>query len=233
MALNLPTADGGHRVPIVKYDSRAGRIRRVDRVEGANGWEGRETEITDGFQAAIDLENIEVGWLHFPTGGAPNIVTVKYDKPLPDRPSEKHRAGYRVMLKLGKSVGGDVREMAANAAVAIKAMDILHDQYLAERTQHPGQLPVIKLAGTLPITTQGQANGQKVSSTNYQPQWAIAAWVDRPAELQPDYKPPETQQQAAAPQPPPPPPPAPPPPPPPAPPPPPPPAASASVQDDF
>src|SRR3974377_2066774 len=158
-------------MPIIKYDSRAGRIFRVDRSDETGRWESNPIEITQVFQAVPDLDNIEIGWLHFPTGGAPDIRTVRYDKALPDRPTDKHRPGFRVVLLLGKQSGGDVREMAANAQVAIKGMELLHDHYLAEKSAHPGQLPVIKLSGTIPVTTQGNANGQKVSSTNYQPTW--------------------------------------------------------------
>jgi hypothetical protein len=212
-------------MPIVKYDARAGRIQRVDRSDDSGRWESNPVEITNVFQAVIDIENIETGWLHFPTGAAPSIQTVRWDKPLPDRPTEKHRTGYRVVMVLGKQAGGGVREMAANAAVAIKGMDLLHDAYLAQRGAHPGELPVIKLENTIPVTTGGQKDGQKVSSTNYQPVWSIVGWRPRPPELPADgvHTPQETAQQPA-----PPPPPEPPPPPPP-----PPPAALASVEDDF
>lgn len=185
MALNLPAAgDAGNRMPIVKYDSRAGRIFRVDRSNDSGQWESDPIEITPVFQAIFDMENIEIGWLHFPTGGMPDLRMVRHDQPMPDRPSDKHRAGFRVNMVLGKQAGGDVREMAANAQVAIKGMDALHDAYLAAVGQNPGMLPIVRLAGATPVTTQGKgANGQPVSSTNYQPSWEIVKWVPRPADL--------------------------------------------------
>ena len=186
MALNLPTPDNSHRLPIIKYDSRAGRIFRVDRTDVSGRWESPATEITPVFQAVFDLENIETGWLHFPTGGAPDIRTAKVGTALPDRPSDKHRSGFRILVLLGKTSGGDVREMAANAQVSIKGMDLLHDAYVAGLASNPGKLPVVQLAGTVPVTTQGKASGQPVSSTNYQPVWQIVKWIDRPPELQPD-----------------------------------------------
>lgn len=240
MAMNLPTAaDLGHRMPIVKYDSRAGRIFRVDRSDESGRWESNPVEITPVFQAVFDLEHLETGWLHFPTGGAPDIRTAKLGTPLPDKPSDKHRTGFRIVMLLGKQAGGDVREMAANAAVAIRGMDQLHDDYLAGLAANPGQLPVVKLLGTTSVTTKGKNNGQEVSSTNYQPIWSIVKWVPRPAELQAgaEHMPPaQGQQTQAQPQQPAPPPPPPPPPSPPPPPPPPPPVEAqpmASVEDDF
>src|SRR4051812_32965408 len=165
MALNLPdTGNLGHRVPIIKYDARAGRMFRVDRSDDSGRWESNPVEITPIFQAVIDLANIETGWLHFPTGGAPDIRTVKIGQALPDRPTDKHRTGFRVTMLLGKQGGGDVREMAGNAAVAIKGMDLLHDAYMAAPEQAQGLLPVVKLGSTLPITTTGKANGQPVTS---------------------------------------------------------------------
>jgi hypothetical protein len=86
--------------------------------------------------------------------------------------------------------------MAANAAVAIKGMDLLHDAYMASPDMKSGMLPVVRLSGTLPITTSGKANGQPVSSTNYQPVWQIVKWVPRPQQLMPGYDP---QKEAAAP----------------------------------
>ena len=223
-------------MPIIKYDARAGRLFRVDRSDDSGRWESNPVEITQVFQAIIDLENIETGWLHFPTGGAPDIRTVKIGQALPDRPTDKHRTGFRVIMKLGKQAGGDRREMAANAAVAIKGMDLLHDAFTAAPERGQGLLPVIQLQGTLPITTTGKNNGQPVSSTNYQPVWQIVKWVPRPPELQPGYEAPrggeavqqQLPQQAAPPQPAPPPAPAPPPPPPPEPV-----RQLASVDDDF
>jgi hypothetical protein len=126
--LGLPQTggDGANRTPIIKYDARAGRIFRVDRSNESGSWETEQVEITNGFQAIMDLENIETGWLSFPAGGAPDIKTVKIGTPMPERPSDKHKSGFRILMKLGKSSGGDVREMAANAQVSIKGMDALY-----------------------------------------------------------------------------------------------------------
>ena len=131
MALGLPASGGGDRVPILKYDARAGRLFRVDRSQNAAGQYDSETvEITPNFQAVFDMANIELGWLSFPQNAAPDIVVAPYGQPLPSRPSLNHRTGFRVHLLLGKSCGGDVREMASNAQASIAGMDVLHDAYL-------------------------------------------------------------------------------------------------------
>lgn len=185
MGLGLPMNSGGaDRTPIIKYDARAGRIFRIDRSNESGQWETDQVEITNGFAAVMDLENIETGFLHFPAGGAPDIRTVKIGNPLPPKPSDQHKSGFKILMKLGKSSGGDLREMAANAQVSIKAMDALYDAYLAGVQDNPGKLPVVSLEKTTPVVSNGKdASGKAQSSTNYQPVWAITKWVDRPAEL--------------------------------------------------
>lgn len=181
MALGLNTeSGGGDYTPIVKYDARAGRFFRVDRAQdGAGNWTTNNVEITSVFQAVMDLENIEVGWALLANGVAPSWSMVKLGEPMPPKPSDQHKQCFRVMLKLGKTVGGDQREFASQAKVVIGAMDALHTTFTAERGAHAGQLPVVALKGTTPITTTGK--GQ--SSTNYQPVFEIVKWTPRPPEL--------------------------------------------------
>ncbi len=185
MALGLQYESGGgsfDRTPIIKYDARAGRIFRIDRSNASGSWETSQVEITNGFQAVMDLENIEVGYMSF--DGVPDFKMVKLGQPLPPKPSDKHKQGFRVVMKLGKQSGGDVREMAANARVSIAGLDALHTQYEAEKGANAGKLPLVQLGGTTPVVTEGKdANGKKQSSTNYQPNWVIAKWIDRPEEL--------------------------------------------------
>jgi hypothetical protein len=201
MALNLPQRGAGEdRTPIIKYDARAGRLFRVDRTQADGSWESNTVEITPVFQAVMDLEHIELGWLYFPTNGAPEIDVAPYGKPIPPKPSDKHRPGFRVHMKLGKQAGGDIREMAANAQVSIQGMDALHDAYLKDAPAHAGQLPVVRLEKTAAVVTTGKgADGKPVSSQNYQPVWAIVGWAARPADLlAPGQAPPPQSNGAAA-----------------------------------
>ncbi|MFA9204990.1 MAG: hypothetical protein ACEQSH_00895 [Bacteroidia bacterium] len=181
MALGLNTeSGGGDYADIVKYDARAGRMFRVDRSQDGGGqWQTNNVEITQGFQAVFDLDNIEVGWSLFASGVAPSFVLVPLGQPLPARPSDQHKQGFRVMVKLGKSSGGDVRELASVAKVVIGALDSLHTEFLAQRAKNPGKLPVVALSGVTAVVTTGK--GQ--SSTNYAPVFEIKSWVDRPAEF--------------------------------------------------
>lgn len=184
MALGLNLNGGGEAgdiVPYCKYDSRAGRVSRSDRKQQPDGNFASEiVDITSTFKAVVDMENIEVGYLLFAAGTAPQMVVVPLGSPMPQKPAaEGWKQGVRFMMKLHASCGGDVREMSGNAASFLRGFDELHTAYEAEKQAHPGKLPVVSLVSTQPVTT-GQ--GAK-KSTNYQPHFAIGGWAPRPNDL--------------------------------------------------
>jgi hypothetical protein len=177
MAFNMNLSPGtGDIIPIVKYDARAGRMQRVDRIDGV----AVPTDITAGFAAVFDFENIEKGWITFGDFG-PDFHLVPMNDPLPPKPSEGHRLGVRCLLKLASDIGGDVREIATVARSALAGLDELHDAYMAGVKAHPGQLPVCVLVETMPIVTGAGAK----KATNYKPVFKIETWVPRPADLTP------------------------------------------------
>jgi hypothetical protein len=172
--------EAGDFLPILKYDARAGRMFRIDSIQTAQGWDRTPVDITSTFKALIDLENTEVGWIDFSTGGAPSFVMVPYPgHKLPDRPGPKHKHGLRFTVKLANTVGGDVRQIAGTSASFLNGMEALVKAYNTDKAAHPGMLPAIVLKATMPITT---GSGQK-QSTNYQPVFEIVAWVPRPADM--------------------------------------------------
>jgi hypothetical protein len=184
MALSIPTSsgggDGGQFLPIVKYDARAGRVNRIDREQGVDGWMSHSTDITTKFSAVMDLENLEIGWMLFAAGTPPDYRLVPNGQDAGPAPTDKHKRGVRVLMKLAKDAGGDVRELTTSARTALGAFSALHDAYLAGLAENPGKLPVVKMIGTKAVTS-GQ--GAK-KSTNYAPEFTIDGWVARPADLQ-------------------------------------------------
>lgn len=169
MALGIPSS--GDIKPIVKYDGRAGRWSRID--------DKVATDITQSFVAIFDLANIEVGWARFVSGGAPDFQMVKIGTPYPARPSEEHKRGVRVMIKLGASCGGDLREFVTAAGCAIEALDELHDAYIAAPESAKGMLPIVSMTGSIPRKT----TTPKGTTTNYKPTLQIVKWIARPAEF--------------------------------------------------
>jgi hypothetical protein len=172
-------SSGGDFLPIVKYDARAGRFFRID-------WDGADNEpvdITAEFKALVDFENVEVGWIAFPPNSAPSFVLVPIGNQLPARPSELHKNGIRFLMKLSKGCGGDkpLREIASVAKAFLSGVEAVYNEYVAQKAQHPGALPVIAMIKSTPITS---GSGTK-SSTNYQPQLKIVGWAPRPVDLVP------------------------------------------------
>lgn len=184
MALGLNYSSGsgnGEIVPFVKYDARAGRVFRRDRTQGGDGnYISNDVDITNGFKAVFDLENIEVGYSKFGAGSAPEHLLVRLGDPMPHKPADPgFKQGCRVMMKLASSCGGDIREVTGNSTAFLKGIDDLHTAYEAGKDANPGKLPIVVLQTTLPITS---GSGQK-KSTNYQPVFEIQGWAPRPNDL--------------------------------------------------
>ena len=166
---------GANFLPIVKYDARAGRFFRVDREDGVS----TPTDITRSFKAVFDFENLEVGWISFNAGSAPDFQMVSHGSGFPERPSENHKRGIRMVVKLSQECGGDCREMAGTAAAMMKGIDLLHNDYISGLKANPGKLPVVVLEDSVAIESGAGAK----KSTNYQPVFKISGWVKRPTDL--------------------------------------------------
>ena len=185
MALGLSTGgSGGDIKPYVKYDAKAGRLFRVDRVMLSDGTYSNEThEITNVAQMVMDLANIRVGWIHYSNQGPVRRLVVLGKEAIPPRPEDKDangkpvfKQGFEVDLLLDKnSGGGAVRVLGSAAGCVIEAMDALHDAYSNAAESKAGKLPVVKISGVSPVKS-----GQ---STNYKPTFAIVNWIDRPQTL--------------------------------------------------
>jgi hypothetical protein len=169
------SSDSGEIIPIIKFNAKAGRMVRRDRVNGEND----EVDITKIFKAVFDLENIEVGFINFDTGSAPDFAVARIGEGPRQRPSDKHKQGARILVRLAKDCGNDVRELASTAKSFLMGLSALHDAYEAGAKANPGKLPVVVLADPKPITT---GEGTK-RSTNYAPVFEIVSWVARPADL--------------------------------------------------
>lgn len=177
MGLGFTASSGGDFLPVIKYDARAGRMFRVDR--DSSGGTPDQVDITNGFTAVFDFENIEVGHIRFMAGMAPDFQLVALGQPFPAPRSAEHKQGFRILVKLPSALGGDVRELASTAGVMRGAMEALHGLYEAGKAANPGLLPVVEMTSTSPVVS---GKGER-KSTNYAPVFAIKSWVPRPADL--------------------------------------------------
>jgi hypothetical protein len=169
--------EGNSFLPIIKYDARSGRISRRDRENGENN----DIDITKSFKAIFDFENVEIGWINFNTGGAPDFRVARYaDGAAVGKPDgDGFKRGVRLVVKLSKECGGDVREFASNAAAFLDGAKALMDAYETGVKANPGKLPVVVLEDSVAKTSSGGA----LKTTNYVPVWKIASWVNRPDDL--------------------------------------------------
>jgi hypothetical protein len=184
MALGFTySSGGGDFIAIMKYDARAGRIFREDREQDASGsWVKDSVDLTSNFTAVFDCENIEIGWINFPLGAAPDFVMVAAGQPMPNRPSANHSQGVRFMMKLSKAVAADaasIREISGTSQAFKRGIEDLHNDYEAQKAANPGKLPIVTLKSTTPVTS-GQGTKK---STNYQPVFEIVGWAPRPDDL--------------------------------------------------
>jgi hypothetical protein len=193
LGFSTARSEGGDFTPIVKFDARAGRMFRMDRIENSGNFATQAADITQLFKAIFDFPKMKTGWMLFAAGAAPDFKLVPIGNELPDRPSEKHKHGVRLMIKLAKDCGGDkpIREMAGTSKAFLAGIEAVYIQYLAEKDEHPGMLPVIVLEKTTPVRS---GTGEH-SSTNYQPTFKIVGWAlrgDLGGAEPPDGTPPST-----------------------------------------
>ena len=114
----------------------------------------------------------------FAPGAAPHFKLVPIGNEFPDRPSDKHKHGVRLMIKLAKDCGGDkpIREFAGTSNAFLAGFEaVYHAVSGGEEHDHPGKLPIIVLEKTTPVRS---GTGEH-SSTNYQPTFKIVGWAPR------------------------------------------------------
>lgn len=172
MGLGLSMGDGTYAV-YAKFDARAGRwFTKTD---------SGDLDITDGFTAVFDFEQIEVGWMMFASGVAPSYVVQDISLGVPPKPQgDQWKQGFKMNLALPASIaGGGARELSSTAKALIGVIDRLHTEYSNAAEKSEGKLPVLKMAGTTVVETKGPQGVTR----NYSPNLQIAAWVDRPATL--------------------------------------------------
>jgi len=177
MALGLSTessGSGGDILPIVKWDAKGGDFIRQDRYQAGDGtWQKDEQEIAFPVQVAMDLQNIEVGWLSF-ASGRPDFQMVKLGEAMPAKPSDDHKQTFRVRL-MNKELG--LREFSSQSKMVLSAFDQLHNAYEAGKADNAGKMPVVEVTGTKTITVNTPQGEQRFKV----PEWKITEWIDRPA----------------------------------------------------
>jgi hypothetical protein len=178
MAFGLNTPTVADFREIIKYDAHAGRLIRVD-----YNAETREKTLVDITNPpprfAIDFGRLEVGYGHFSATG-PEFRLVPEGRPLPSQPTDKDDQGrlkFRQAVRvpvIGRVLGGH-REWSSGANCVLEAIEQLYNEFRQRPEAHAGQIPIIELRSTIPIT-MGRGARQR---TIYAPNLVIAGWTDR------------------------------------------------------
>lgn len=179
MALGFSTessSSGSKFLPVVKFDAKAGEFIAINRTPGdtTGTWDKEEVEISLPTKVVIDMNDLEVGWISFvPTY---SCVMVKAGDKLPPQPSAEHK--HSVRLKMFFKEHG-LREMTPTSKTVLRAVDQLHDQFLAGADKNPGKMPIVTIHGT---------ETKKVSTPQGElrfkiPKWEITGWTDAPSAM--------------------------------------------------
>lgn len=167
--------EGGEILDRIQYDAKAGKWHRVTRSQASSGeWISDMHELDKGDMFLMDLAGIEVGWIAFASTG-PDFQMVPNGTPVPSRPSENHKSGFRVRVLLPKEE--QARTFASTARSVIGVVDELHTKATGEAPA--GHVAVVKIAGTRVIETKGKMGTQR----NYAPLLDIVKYVPRPPQL--------------------------------------------------
>jgi hypothetical protein len=182
---------GGEILPRLKFDGRDGTIYTQDRVFENGEWQPSQRNIDPGeFCAIFDMATLEEVWAYFPSGGPPDIVAVPAGEDPGDAPSEKHKQGVRLRVKMSDNLGGHVRECISLATGFWYAMDDLHNRYLAGLPEHPDQLPIVSISEMVETKTR--------QGSNFAPKFVIDGWIVRPGDLPKTAPPPIVAKQKPA-----------------------------------
>lgn len=178
MGLGLQKSSGsGDFLPVFKFNAVSGdaAIASSAKNEKTGEYDKNETEVSFPVKFIFDMENIEVGWMHFAATG-PSFAVTKLGQPMPDKPSQDHKQGFRVKL-YNKDHG--VCVFSNSSKTISEVMDALHDTYVAGAAKNAGKVPVVEIKGTKKVVQK-----TKEGNKNYkQPDWSIVSWVARPEAL--------------------------------------------------
>lgn len=130
-------------------------------------------EVTD-MTAVFDMTSLKTGWFKFNPNVAPEkVIDPSFSETAPN-PGQDFKRGFQLDLYSEKNLLG-LREFTSTASIVIQSMNALYDAWVAAPESATGQLPVVRCVGVTPI---GNKHG-----TNYQPQFEIIGWTDRPEAL--------------------------------------------------
>ena len=172
MALTLDeprSGGGGDFLPIMTYAATTGEWLAHNSENDGSGWVRSRAEIDVPTKVVMDLDNIEEGWILIGQGHV-DMAMAKHGEGVPDRPSVEHKAGFRITLG-NKSLG--LRQFSHTAKTVRGAISKLHDQWIRERGDNPGKLPVVEIGKPETIEMDGRNGVLRFKA----PVFSIVGWT--------------------------------------------------------
>lgn len=174
LGLQLEEKKSGNFLPVLKFDAKSGDFVAVNREPASDGgWEKEEIELKTPFKFVMDLNAMEIGWISFKPG-AVDFTMTQIGSRLPARPTDDHKQGVRMKVYL-KEHG--LREFAHTSKNVLRAINALHDDFIANADKNPGKLPVVEVSGTETVKMQTKEQGELRFKV---PKWSIVAWIGTP-----------------------------------------------------
>jgi hypothetical protein len=167
---------GREFTPVIKFDARVGTFFLEDRERNSSGeWETHQHDVTQDFEAILDMANAEQGWVKLAKGVMPDCRMVAAGGDPGDPPGDEFKEGVRLYLQVsGKHAETGPREFISTALGVWDAVSDLHDKYMAGVAEHPAMLPVIALADVREV---------KGKTVSFAPIFQIVRWTARPPSL--------------------------------------------------
>ena len=170
LMLDEPRSGGsGDFLPIITFAATTGEWLAHNSVNDGSGWVRSRSEIDVPTKVVMDLDNIEEGWILIGQGHV-DMAMAKHGEGVPDRPSVEHKAGFRITLG-NKALG--VRQFSHTAKTVRGAISKLHDQWIRERADNPGKLPVVEIAKSETIEMEGRNGILRFKA----PSFSIVGWT--------------------------------------------------------
>jgi hypothetical protein len=162
--MTIPSAGGDFKV-FISFNAKAGRW-----YTKRDGQDEPQFEVAD-MTAVFDMPGLKTGWFKFAAGVAPEKVMDSSFTATAGNPGQDFKRGFVLDLFSEKNLLG-VREFSSTASIVIDAMNSLYDAWTSAPEAALGKLPVVRCVGVTPVTNK--------HGTNYQPQFEIVGWTDRP-----------------------------------------------------
>lgn len=174
MALGFSKASSDEFLPSLRFNAVSGDciVAGSKKNEDGQTWDKYEHDVKFPHKFVADLENIEIGWIFFSAQG-PNFAFGKVGQPLPAKPSDQHKQGFRLTM-YSKEHGLVAFSNSSNTVKDV--MNDVHDAFMAAKDKNAGKLPVLEFKGVEKFTIKTKEG----SKAYKKPVIAIVAWVEKP-----------------------------------------------------